>query len=116
MQANAYEDVCFTSSSAMREREREAFDRGIALLEAAQNAPQDVAAMRAAADHMRTLWGFLIGDLTDPANDLPDELKANLVSIGIWVMRETDAILAGESTDWNAIIDINRSVREGLNS
>lgn len=116
MQANAYEDVCALSSDVLRDRERVAFDEGIALLKAAQKSPDDLEARRAAARHMQTLWAFLIKDLTNPANDLSEDLKSNLVSIGLWVIRETDAILAGRSDNWGSLIEINGTVREGLAS
>lgn len=93
-----------------------AFDQGLALLKEARDAPDDVNKCREAARHMQLLWSFLIKDLTHPANDLSDDLKGNLVSIGLWVIRETDAILAGRSSNWAALIDINSTVREGLNS
>ncbi len=64
--------------------------------------------------YQQALWGILIRDLSDPANDLSDDLKANLISIGLWVMRETDAIVAGKSQNWRGLIDINRTIREGL--
>lgn len=116
MRANAYEDVHDLSSDVLRERECLAFDQGLALLEAAKGAPGDREAAQRAVRHLQTLWGFLIRDLSNPANDLSDDLKTNLVSIGLWVMRETDAILAGTSDNWTALIEINTTVREGLST
>lgn len=114
MTARIYADVTMGSSTVGREQEREAFDRGIALMEAAQAEPQDFARKRDAARHLQTLWGFLIKDLSHPANDLTEELKANLISIGLWVIREADAIIGGRKDDWGPLIDINKTVREGL--
>ncbi|XWN32981.1 MAG: flagellar biosynthesis regulator FlaF [Devosia sp.] len=114
MQAETYVAMSEQSSSLSREREREAFDQGIALLEAAQSAPLGANVRLEATRYMQTLWGFLIRDLTDPRNDLSPELKANLVSIGLWIMKETDAIVAGQRENWAGLIEINRTVREGL--
>lgn len=111
-----YEAVRNQGSDVARERERMAFDRGIALMEAAAKRPDRLEPKREAVRYMQTLWGFLIRDLTDPANDLTDDLKDNLIAIGLFVMRETDRIIAGESEDWDSLIDINRTVREGLSS
>ncbi|WP_108662733.1 flagellar biosynthesis regulator FlaF [Acuticoccus kandeliae] len=114
MQADTYVDVRHDASEVGRERECMAFDEGLALMEKARAAPDVPAHGREAARYMQTLWGFLIRDLTDPANDLSDELKGNLISIGLWVIKETDAIIAGRDQNWAALIDVNRSIRQGL--
>lgn len=113
MQADTYVHVRQTAPSFAREQERKAFDTGIALMEAAKSSQQPAEAIEAIR-HVQTLWGYLIKDLSDPSNELPDDLKGNLVSIGLWVLKETDSILAGKSQNWDALIDINRTVREGL--
>lgn len=115
MKADTYVDVTQASSEVGRERERIAFDRAIALLEAARDAPaDDLGARREAVRIVQALWRFLIKDLTDPANDLSDELKGNLISIGLWSIKEADELIAGRSHDWDPLIDINRIVRKGL--
>lgn len=114
MLALSYVDVCESSSETARENERRAFDKGLALLEAAASAPPQSRHGHEAVSYQQALWGILIRDLSDPANDLSDDLKANLISIGLWVMRETDAIIAGRSQNWRGLIDINRTIREGL--
>ncbi|MBJ3778664.1 flagellar biosynthesis regulator FlaF [Acuticoccus mangrovi] len=114
MPVDTYQDVRLGASDVGREHERIAFDQGLALMEAAAATPAERTKRLEAARYMQTLWGFLIRDLSHPANDLSDGLKANLISIGLWVMRQTDKIIADESDDWDALIEINRTVREGL--
>ncbi|ORE96388.1 flagellar biosynthesis regulator FlaF [Acuticoccus yangtzensis] len=114
MTASIYADVIQGGSEMGREQEKEAFDRGISLMEAAQARPDDFERKRDAARHVQTLWGYLIKDLSHPANDLSDELKGNLISIGLWVIRDIDAIISGSKTDWAPLIEINKTVREGL--
>ena len=116
MPASSYADVTRGSSQLGREREREAFDHGLSLMEHANASPDEAKRSHDAARYMQQLWGFLIRDLANPGNDLSQELKGNLISIGLWVIRETDAIVAGRKTDWAPIIDINKTVREGLAS
>lgn len=116
MQADTYVQMRQTAPAFARNQERQAFDAGIALMEAAQGNANDSQRSIDAVRHMQRLWSFLIKDLADPSNDLSDELKANLISIGLWVLKETDAILAGTSANWNGLIDINRTVREGLST
>jgi flagellar protein FlaF len=114
LQADPYEDIRETSSEVGRERERIAFDRAIALLEAARDGGNDLPLHREAVFTIQNLWRFLIRDLTHPANDLSDDLKDNLVSIGLWTIEEADRLIAGKTNDWTNIIEITRTVRKGL--
>ena len=45
---------------------------------------------------------------------LPKELRANLISIGIWILRETDKIRKGESDNIAGILEISKIIRGGL--
>ena len=116
MQADTYVQMRQTAPEFARDQERLAFDAGIRLMEAAQGTANDSQQTLDAVRHMQRLWSFLIKDLSDPSNDLSDDLKANLISIGLWVLKETDAILAGTKDNWSGLIDINRTVREGLST
>ena len=62
----------------------------------------------------RELWTTFVGALAAPDNALPPELRANLVSIGIWVLKEADAIRLGRSTNYAGIADICATIRDGL--
>ena len=115
MPAESYEAVRQTGSDVGRERERIAFDRTIALLEEARDAPpDDFRTRREAVRTVQELWRFLIRDLTNPANDLTDDLKANLISIGLWSIKEADALTAGRTGDWAPLIELQQIVRKGL--
>ena len=45
---------------------------------------------------------------------MPDKLKGQLISIGLWVMRESDRVIRGEQKSLEALIDINAMIQEGL--
>jgi len=97
-----------------RERERRAFDLVIELL---QQAEGDGAPPSGAAHGLHVLcrlWQTLIEDLVSPDNDLPEILKADLVSIGIWTIKQAQAIRAGKSTNYRGMIEICSIVRDGL--
>lgn len=61
----------------------------------------------------RNVWAVLREDLLDPRNQLPKELKLSLVSLSIWVEKETFTILDGQS-ELDSLIDVNKSIMEGL--
>ncbi|WP_425284352.1 flagellar biosynthesis regulator FlaF [Methylocapsa palsarum] len=57
---------------------------------------------------------MLIEDLTAADNDLPEALRANLVSIGLWIIKETDLIRCGSSENFCGLIEICATIRDGL--
>lgn len=59
------------------------------------------------------LWTILAADLSDPANALPGEAKAGLMSLAIFALRHGHTVLAGSGTT-DVLIDINMSVMKGL--
>ncbi|WP_439816396.1 flagellar biosynthesis regulator FlaF [Zavarzinia sp. CC-PAN008] len=61
----------------------------------------------------RDVWMALATDLSMPGNKLPDALKANLISVAIWVNKHSSAALRGDASI-DSLIDVNRSVMAGL--
>lgn len=110
----AYAETIEESGKVGRERERQVFDRCIELLDAAEKAGPGSQAAVEAIFFTRRLWSYLIEDLGKPDNQLPDSLRANMISIGLWVMRETENIRQGQSTNFKGVVDVVRSVRAGL--
>ena len=60
------------------------------------------------------LWTTIIDDLGSEENALPKELKAAIISVGIFVLKEIERIRQGESNDYDTLIEITRSIRDGL--
>jgi flagellar protein FlaF len=109
-----YNEVLDESPKEAREQERSALERSIALLqEAEQKGPQSREAIEAIY-FVRRLWGIFIEDLAKSENGLPQKLRADLVSVGLWVMRETEEIRLGRSSNFTALIDVSRTISEGL--
>ena len=59
------------------------------------------------------VWEVFMADLMDAGNALPQALKAQLVSLAIWVVKETNAVL-DDSGDIDALIAVNRNIMDGL--
>lgn len=66
-----------------------------------------------AVDWNRRLWLALQMDLSQENNQFPDELKARIISIAIWVDRHSRRALKGEATI-DSMIAVNRTIMEGL--
>ena len=98
----SYADIMEDAPEIGRERERA--DR-----------PDAATADRiAAAQFVQKLWAVLIDDLTSPENALPEALRADLVSLGLWSMRESNAVLSTPGHSLAALIEVNASIRDGL--
>ena len=63
---------------------------------------------------VRKLWAILVEDLAKPENDLPQKLRADLISIGLWVMREAEQIRLEKSANFKGMIEVSQSIRDGL--
>ena len=59
------------------------------------------------------LWNALSADLLSEDNQLPEQVKASLISLSIFVERHTEKVVAKEATV-DALIDVNRSIIAGL--
>ncbi|GGE19794.1 flagellar biosynthesis regulatory protein FlaF [Aureimonas endophytica] len=110
----SYSEIRQDSGADARERERQALDRAIELMERAETAGVHSAESVEAIYATRTLWSILVEDLASPDNSLSEELRASLISIGLWVMREAESIRLGKSTSFRGIIDVTTLIREGL--
>jgi len=66
-----------------------------------------------AVDWNRKLWRTLATDCLDERNQLPQELRANIVSLSLWVTKYSkDVTRKGAPLD--PLIDINRTIMQGL--
>ncbi len=66
-----------------------------------------------ALDWNRRVWSTLSTDCGAEGNQLPDELRAGIVSLSIWVSKHTSAVMRGEEEIID-LIQINRTIMEGL--
>ncbi len=110
----SYAETVEESSRECRDRERRALDRSIALLEEAERAGFGSAAATEALHFARQLWRAFIEDLADSENDLPDVVRGDLISIGIWILREADTVEAGRSNSFRGLIEVSAMIRDGL--
>lgn len=110
----SYADIQEDGVAEAREREREAITHSINLMKfAIAQGPESRAAIDAVYFVSR-LWVRFVEDLASPENQLETELKANLISIGIWIIKESERIRRRESENFQGIIDISSIIREGL--
>jgi flagellar protein FlaF len=66
-----------------------------------------------ALDWNRRLWSTLGTACSDPGNQLPDAMRAQIISLSLFVGRHTSAVARGED-DFSTLIDLNRMMMQGL--
>ncbi|MBU1211198.1 MAG: flagellar biosynthesis regulator FlaF [Alphaproteobacteria bacterium] len=110
----SYADVLEDDPREVRVREQKALDHSISLMERAEKAgPNSIEAVEAVT-FLTKLWSMLIEDLGAPGNDLPKELRAHIISIGIWILKEAENIRSGRSRSFSGLISVSKAIAEGL--
>ncbi|ATQ43453.1 flagellar biosynthesis regulator FlaF [Caulobacter mirabilis] len=84
-----------------------------ALLDAAAKPPGDIQGRIHALDWNRRLWSTLATDCADSSNVLPDALRAQIISLSLWVSRHTSAVIRKEESI-DDLIEINKIMMQGL--
>jgi len=97
-----------------RANERDVILHSIRLLDRAENAGVKSQQAVEALLFLRRLWEFLLVDLGSADNQLPPKLRADLISVGIGLLREADAINRGESSDFASLKEISQTIADGL--
>ena len=109
--AETMDDICADE----RLNELEAMNIVISKLELARDKGVNSRETVEALFYTRRLWGYFLESLTDDSNELPAALRAQLISIGIWTVKETERLRQNESESLDPLIHINSIIRDSLN-
>lgn len=113
MSLNAYKAAA-TRAENPRELEYRLFGEVTrSLMHAATVDKSDITTRIEALDWNRRLWSALATDCSDPDNALNMGMRAQIISISLFVSKHSSAIMRGEE-DFEPLIDINRSIMQGL--
>jgi len=93
---------------SLRAQEADIFRRAIGALRAARDA-DPITRVRALADNRR-VWITVVDLVRDPANMLPQDLRAAIASVGLAVQREMDR----DKPDLDFLISVNENMAAGL--
>jgi flagellar protein FlaF len=98
-----------------REVEAMALTKAAFLMEEAKKDVSNYQAFSQALRFNHLLWTIIQTDITDKENKLPPELKANIMSLSIFIDKQTAKALAdGAAQSLDVLININRNLAEGL--
>ena len=110
----SYAEIMEDGVANAKDRERQALSKSIELLSAARDGPNMRSASIEALFYTRRVWIRFIEDLQSPENQLDEELRANIISIAIWILKECELIRKRESENFQGIIDVTTIIRDGL--
>ncbi len=109
-----YSEIMEDDPQLARANERGVILHSIQLLERAEKAGPTSQQAVEALFFLRRLWEFLLVELGSPENQLPQKLRADLISVGIGLLKEADAIRRGELTDFASLKEISQTIAAGL--
>ena len=66
-----------------------------------------------ALDWNRRVWRTLASDCMDDRNRLPKGVRAQIVSLSLWIARYSKSVLR-EGAPVDPLIDVNRTIMQGL--
>jgi len=110
----AYAEAASEGWQENRQLERQAFLKSIELMERAEMAGMKSSEAIDAAVFVTRLWCHLIEDLGRDDNHLALELRARLISIGLFLIRVADDVKSGKQESFRPMIEITASIAEGL--
>jgi flagellar biosynthesis activator protein FlaF len=110
----SYADIQTDSVADARDREKQLLSRSIDLLtEAKRRGPGSMETIEA-VHFLNRVWTALLEDLGSGDNALPKELRANLISVGLWLLREAEEVRQGRSSNFEGLIEVTQIIRDGI--
>jgi len=103
----SYADIQSNSVADAKDRERQLLTRSIAVGHDSMEAIE-------ALHFTNRVWTTFVEDLGSSDNALPKELRANLISIGLWLLRETEDIRQGRTNNFEGLIEVSQIIRDGI--
>jgi len=84
-----------------------------ALVEVSKKGRADLASLIDALDWNRRMWSVLASDCASDGNKLPDALRAQIISLSLWVSRYSSEV-ATTGAELDPLIDVNKAMMAGL--
>lgn len=114
MFTQAYQEAAEDEQQSARDGEREIIERTIQQMIQSDLDPQNSNIRVSALHFTLQVWTYFLNDLASPENLTPKELKASLISIGIFIMRHLENMRQDPSLKFKPIREISETIREGL--
>ncbi len=104
-----------TVQKSPRSAEYEVISRVTARLRSAlRDRTTDFPGLVAALNDNRRLWVALATDIATPGNALPVPLRASILSLAQFTLRQTEIMLAEKNAQGDVLVEINLAILRGL--
>jgi flagellar biosynthesis activator protein FlaF len=114
MGMHRYKVVVDDHPAIQRRDEAEALQRLLEMLAMAEAEGPHSSAAASALAMVNSVWSTLLEDLASPRNALPVEQRAQLISIGIQLLKEVQTIRSGASKEFGHLRAVIATIAEGL--
>jgi flagellar protein FlaF len=114
MYKRVYDEIAEETSEKIRADEVMALDHSIKLMTVAQAKGAGTREAVEALFFVSRLWGVFLEDLASDENGLPSELRAKIISIGIWALKYAEDFRRGLKKDFQPLIEISGIILKGL--
>lgn len=112
MSLKAYQKVQSTTETP-RDTEHRVFARVTGMLMDARSSGERGIKLIDAIDKNRRFWSMLAADCASDANGLPEQTRAQIISLSIWVSKYS-GMVTRDKQSLDPLIDINKTIMEGL--
>lgn len=112
MSLNAYQTV-MNQAGSERQTQHRALGMATARLVKARDEALQGPPLVEALHTNRELWDIFAYDCASPGNKLPERLRAQIISVAIFINRYSTEVAVGRG-DIDDLIDINRAIMGGL--
>ncbi len=110
----SYDAEIEDGGSEARSREKRALNHGIRLLQKMQAGELTLPEQTDAFLYIRDLWAFFIQDLSNSRNGLPEQLRGQLISIGLWIVKEAERNRESQLSEVEDLVAVNVAIRDSL--
>ena len=110
----AYQEIAQDDQHSARASEHEIIGQSIDAMRACDLNPQNLLERVQTIHFVRDVWTYFLKDLATPENEMADELKASLISIGIFILKHLERMRGEQSVKFEPLIEISQTIRKGL--
>lgn len=101
------------STENPRDTEFRLFAQVTRALQEVESEPRGSQKLVEAVDWNRRLWTALASDCSDANNRLPVEVRAQIISLSLWVGRYSSQVIR-QRASVEPLVEINRTIMQGL--
>ncbi len=114
MSKASYHEMIEESAASGRQQEAAAISHSIELMSGADAEDANPKDKVIALHFTRRLWELLLRDLASPENGLPRSLRADLISIGLGILRDLEKVRQRQKESFETTISLSKIIYEGL--